>query len=332
MLMKNEFSFLSGEGLRSAIRHVMQGAEPRICVAFLGPKWVDELFRGYPPPKLRVICDLNMGATTKSALLEFGAPENERLRFLIGDQLHGKIYISQHGAIVCSANATYSGLSRKNRIEDGVFVPANGSVFDSIAEEFEHRYSKSSQVTQADMDKVPMYPPYSDGKFESLRSGLSLCNAILRNPSAFRDISFVFCKESVAKDVRDSAYSKYRKRNESVGALSSEGLDYFANWNVPRLEWPEFFINVYCTSRKIHLFKRNYIDYIESEEVFITRKIPWKMAGAAFRDCPVFGSKATSETELFDLIGRECVFEELNGKILSASDFAKFLSGRKYLK
>ncbi|MHC0612722.1 phospholipase D family protein [Komagataeibacter oboediens] len=329
MFMNKEFSYFSGEMLRNVIRYVMQGNKPRMCVAFLGPNWTHELFGAAPPQGLKVICDLSMGATTRSALEEFGAPKNEKLRFLDNTQLHGKIYISESGAIVCSANATYSGLSREDRIEDGVFIPANSSVFDNVAKEFEQRYADSRKVTQAKLDEAAVYLPYTEEKAGSSQVATSFPNLILRNTSAFRGVGFTFSQRDVSKKVKDSAYSQYQSRDEAVESITSKSLDYFANWDTAEADWPALLISVYRTPSRIILSKRSFIAFIKDahgEEVFITRKVDWRVAGVAFGDCPALGKKATSETELFDLIGKEEIFNDLDGRILSASEFAAFLS------
>lgn len=329
MFMNKEFSYFTGERLRNVIRYVMQGNKPRMCVAFLGPNWTHELFGGAPPQALKVICDLSMGATTRSSLEEFGAPKNEKLRFLHNTQLHGKIYISESGAIVCSANATYSGLSREDRIEDGVFIPANSSVFDNIAKEFEQRYAVSRKVTQDKLDDAAVYLPYTEEKVGSSQVATSFLNLILRNPSAFRGVGFTFSQRSVSKKVKDSAYSQYQNHDEAVKSITSKSLEYFSNWDTAEADWPALLISVYRTPKRIILSKCSFIAFIEDangEEVFITRKVNWRVTGVAFGDCPALETKNTSESELFNLIGKEEVFNSLDSRIMSASEFAAFLA------
>ncbi|MBB3992752.1 hypothetical protein GGR95_000371 [Sulfitobacter undariae] len=63
--------YLTGKRLANRIRLVMAGDEPKMCVAFLGPKWAEELFEdGVLPEDLRVVCDLRMGMTVRSASAE----------------------------------------------------------------------------------------------------------------------------------------------------------------------------------------------------------------------------------------------------------------------
>jgi len=116
--------YLTGTGLAKRIRKVMAGDNPWMCVAFLGPTWAEELFdRATPPVGLRVVCDLRMGMTVQKALRIGGAPNNKRLRHLPDQQMHAKIYASDNGVVVCSANASRAALSSVDRIEDGVWLP-----------------------------------------------------------------------------------------------------------------------------------------------------------------------------------------------------------------
>ena len=95
--------FLTGKALSTRIREVMAGGRPRMSVAFLGSGWPGELFGGAAPEDLRVVCDLAMGMTVRAALTAGGAPDNPDLRHLPSTEMHGKVYLSKAGAVVCSA-------------------------------------------------------------------------------------------------------------------------------------------------------------------------------------------------------------------------------------
>ena len=117
--------YLTGVALKDAIGEIMAGDNPRMCVAFLGRTWPEELFEtGERPKDLRVICDLQMGGTVRAALKAGGAPDNPNLRHIKSKGMHAKVYLSDLGAVVGSANASKAAFDA-SRIE----VPRQGVLF-----------------------------------------------------------------------------------------------------------------------------------------------------------------------------------------------------------
>ncbi len=102
--------FLHGEELSKRIREVVEGKDARCAVAFWGRGAVEELFgtKVLQREDVHVVCDLSMGGTNPATLRALGAPDNPKIRSLAG--LHAKVFLSERGSVVGSANASDNGI------------------------------------------------------------------------------------------------------------------------------------------------------------------------------------------------------------------------------
>ena len=130
--------FLTGAELAEAIRDVLSGADVRCAVAY----WGGGIEKAFPtsdgPPAARIICDVTRGGTSPKALVTMGAPRNKDLRHV--PDLHAKVYISDLGAVVGSANASDNGIgfnAAPGLIEAGVLLRPDEESFAEAAEWFE---------------------------------------------------------------------------------------------------------------------------------------------------------------------------------------------------
>jgi len=327
--------YLTGTELRERIRNLMAGRRPRMCVAFLGPNWVDQVFDGALPPKAKVICDLRMGATVRAALEAGGAPNNERLRHLADFEMHAKVYLSDEGAVICSANATRAALSGADRIEDGIWVKAGSATHQKIRKQFKERYEAAEQVDQAALDAVPIRVGVP-----GLPSGLTLVEALRRNSDAFHGIYFVCSTKSVDKAIRDAAD---RRLDEEDGEADPAGnvirpgqREHFANWDKAPADWPALFFSVYRglrggfsvtkhdSSRFFEGVQR--IDGGDPEDVFVSRKLDWRAAaGPAFGGLPRLAGHKKCKDELRAMFPTEGSFRPFEAKVLTGPEFAERL-------
>ncbi len=101
---------MAGDDLSRKIREVVEGKDARCAVAFWGRGAVQELFgtEVLEREDVHVVCDLSMGGTNPTTLRALGAPDNPQIRFL--DGLHAKVFLSESGAVVGSANASNNGI------------------------------------------------------------------------------------------------------------------------------------------------------------------------------------------------------------------------------
>lgn len=204
--------YLTGKRLTKRIRKVMAGNKSWMCVAFLGPTWPEELFDGGVPPKdLRVLCDLRMGMTVKKALCVGGAPVNESLRHLPDQQMHAKIYASDEGAVVCSANASRAALSSVDRVEDGVWLPPGSKAYGKAEATFETRYRSALPVDADALARAPEHlmglgaASVFQGQAVIFKGPPTLLQLLHRDPEALKGIHFVFSNEDVTKAVKEGA-------------------------------------------------------------------------------------------------------------------------------
>lgn len=342
-----DVQYLTGEGLTKRIREVMNGNKPWMCVAFLGPTWAEELFDGRGMPEnLRVVCDLRMGMTVQTALRAGGAPSNECLRHLPDQQMHAKVYASDKGAVVCSANASHAALSSADRIEDGVWLPPGGKAYRDAEATFERRYRKAEPVDADALAKAPEHLGGLSAAAVGVNEAVDLGNSptllqILRHdPETFKGIRFVFSNKEVdeavkvgAKAIMDEMVPNYEGAAEDE-ETGSHKYHFFANWERKESDWPGLFISVYRGSNgKIYLGMYRHLRFIpevlngegETEEVFVAAKVRWNTGGAAFGDLRKLATVRQCETELRVLFENAGTFDRVAGKVLDAGSARKAL-------
>lgn len=332
--------YLTGKELSQRIREVMAGDNPWMCVAFLGPTWAKELFDGAAlPESLRVVCDLRMGLTVQKALRVGGAPNNTRLRHLPDQQMHAKIYASDNGAVVCSANASHAALSSEGRVEDGVWLPPEGQAYSTAQNTFETRYSKAEPVGADALANAPEHLGASaaaavgSGQAVVLKDPPTLLQLLRHDPEAFRGIRLVFSNEDVSEAVKEGAKAVMDEEVPNDEDAAEDGragtLKYhcFSNWKKKESDWPGLFISVYRGSNgKIDLGMYRHLRFIpkvfneegETEEVFVAAKVRWNTGGAAFGDLRTLATRTQCETELKVLFQNERTFDRVAGKVLDA--------------
>ena len=128
--------FLKGDDLSQKIREVVKGKDARCAVAFWGREAVEELFgkEVLERDDVRIVCDLSMGGTNPATLRALGAPENPNIKYL--DGLHSKVFLSDNGAIVGSANASNNGIGfmggNAQLLEAGTYLAPESDAWCSI--------------------------------------------------------------------------------------------------------------------------------------------------------------------------------------------------------
>ncbi|MBU2942001.1 phospholipase D family protein [Shimia thalassica] len=331
--------YLTCTGLAKRIRKVMAGDNPWMCVAFLGPTWAEELFDGAAPPKdLRVVCDLRMGMTVQTALRVGGAPNNKRLRHLPDQQMHAKIYASDKGAIVCSANASHAALSSEDRIEDGVWLPPEGAAYRTAQKTFKKRYRKAVPVDADSLANAPEHLGASTaaavGSGQAVfKDPPTLLQLLRHDPEAFKGIRLVFSNEDVSEAVKEGAKAIMEEELAKDGGAKEDGVagplkyDYFANWGKKETDWPGLFISVYKRSNgSVVLSMNRHLRFIpevsngegETEEVFVAAKVRWNTGGAAFGDLRKLATVGQCATEMENLFQNGCKFADVTEKVLDA--------------
>ena len=129
--------FLKGDDLSKKIRKVVKGKDARCAVAFWGLDAVKELFgqKRLEREDVHVVCDLGMGGTNPKTLRALGAPDNPNIRYL--DGLHAKVFLSESGAVVGSANASNNGIGfmggNAQLLEAGAYFASDSDAWRKIS-------------------------------------------------------------------------------------------------------------------------------------------------------------------------------------------------------
>jgi len=148
--------------------------------------------------------------------------------------MHAKLYISEYGAIICSANALYNGLLAKNRIEDGMLIKPGTKIFKDIEGIFERRYNDAIQIDGYALEAAPtcaFTPP----------NNLTLVEYLRKYPNLFNDVRFVISIEKVESSVSNAADAIFDQEYPEI--VRREKFDYFSNWEMNEDLWPLHFFN-----------------------------------------------------------------------------------------
>lgn len=329
-------AFLTGKKLTAKIVETMSGKKPCMCVAFLGPDWTRHIFAGKPPKNLKVICDLEMGVTSRQALEELNAPNNKNLRYLPKQEMHAKVYLSNLGAVVCSANASTGGLAKSERIEDGVWITADEAAYLDIKENFLARFEKSKKIDRKALNSTPIFASRGSGSIDA-KGHCTLLKLLRTDPSAFKGIRFVFSNETVHKELKDNAWKQVEYVTNAgevpvISIPSRQRSDFFAGWKVSESEWPALFLSIHRKRNgKFVISKNRHFHYCPkvattddeaSVDVFVSQIVHWTTVGAAFGDLPQFATIGSCEQELSEHFPTSKSFEKLAGKVMTAEQFA----------
>lgn len=231
--------FLHGKGLSERIKYVCAGREVSCAVAFLG-RGMSELLFPHGCADVRVLCDISMGCTSQRALQEFGAPinrmdaGNDRLHLRNG--LHGKVYLSDRGAVIGSPNLSGRGLGRSLQgdwnLETGVFAPVGSAVWRQTKDWLDGEFDRTFPVSWRDVMEAsehvwdPGRPPSPDEL-----TALSLFDRLTRFPDAFAQVAFVFTDSKLdtpdQKMLLDEADQTTRARLDViVWSNEEDAIDY----------------------------------------------------------------------------------------------------------
>lgn len=272
--MANEGQFVTGSSLSKHIRLVAAGNNTRCAVAFWGAKAADEIFASADAAERAVIiCDISMGATSAKALEALGAPENPNLLFL--DGLHAKVYHSDAGVVICSANASsrgvgFGGAEQGRLIEAGTFHGPKSVVHRRASAWLSGIFEHAMQVDKAALARAnDLYRPPRPAVPKTAASS-SLIGSVCANPDGFDGIGFVFTTIASSADEVKSAKQRAKK---SIAPAEVEGWPRggaFLGWGKSEVRvWPTLFLEFWCPRDKLSVFPRRLVHKDEnSGDVF----------------------------------------------------------------
>ena len=260
--------FLAHTQVRNAVQAVIAGDDVRCAVAFWGDCALKTLFGSKKrASKARIICDLSMGGTNPEELVRLGAPDNLNLKHLRG--LHAKLYLSNAGLVVTSANASNRGIGFVEPAaltECGTFHRPETTAFRKGARWFEAIWGKADVVdpqalatARAAWGKRPRHGAPKGAP--STAASDTLLRTIAANPDRYRGIGVVFSSGAAdQKDVEHAAEAAMaHERERRKPNLQKEAIARLPNWPKGNLfigwsdadanAWPKLFLCVHRSAR-----------------------------------------------------------------------------------
>ena len=263
-------TFLDDKRLGGAIAEIMRGNDVRCVVAFWGTGAVKHLFPSDGlPADGRIVCDLSIGATNPEELSAMGAPSNRRLKHV--ERLHAKVYISDRGAIVCSANASDNGIGFVDvagLVEAGMLVTPKSAAFGQVESWFKRVWRRAKAIDKPALDRATEAwnrRPRGQGfgrPFPIAQGVPSLLATVAADSERYAGIGFVFTNGRADEEERDEACEALERRDDErrEKLLSRDERRKLARWNVGDLftgwsekdldTWPRRFVCIHRPARR----------------------------------------------------------------------------------
>jgi hypothetical protein len=312
--------FKAGSDLTAAIKHVLNGENVRCAVAFWGNGAEALLQRkdGHP----RVICDVTLGGTSPEALRALGAPNNAHLRWVAS--LHAKMYQSDRGAIVGSANASQNGIGLDGPpglLEVGVLLAPSEQAYREAATWFETQWNESAQVDKSALDlAAKRFRPGRVPSQRPPRAG-SLLELIAADPDRFSDVSIVLVESSPTQAQREEVRAAVRGANpseiEEIEALPNAGM--YTGWERQDLNrWRRTFIELWMPRKRLSVCARKVAYFCDSKGAVMSESARWpsirELVGI---DLPTLTQIAQTDGQMVRQL-----LDEHGGRLFSASELA----------
>ena len=325
--------FLVGNELSRTIKEICKGNNVCCAVAFWGDG-AEGLFTSKSKPK--IICDLSMGGTNPEALKNLGAPKTDNIKHLVG--LHAKIYISDKGVVVASANASNNGLgfsngdSKYGHIEAGSYSRANSKFWNEAKVWFADQWDYAKTVKDIDLKNASYRWSLRSPMPKTLpQENLTVIQALREEPAIFRDMKFVLTNEENNDDIIKEAEAVYLEK-EGREAEADE-CEHFEGWGLKEEAWPEVFMSIHIGPKGglyVNYYTRGpvYGDIQSEKDVQFSRK-------ADIRESEMihcrYLSKALSETDEISQKQMKKIVKKARKKhpkgvaIISANELSKLL-------
>lgn len=256
---KGMVEFLHGEALSRRIREVVKGKNLFCAVAFWGNGAVQELFGESPLTRqdVKIVCDLSMGATSPETLKQLGAPNNINLRHYPG--LHAKVYCSDVGMIVGSANASNNGIGFMDEgpdlLETGVYLKPGRTAWQQASYWFKDDFwDNAQQIDNAALQfcKARWHARKRAGMYANPPQGRlpSFLKVLRDNPWLFGKVAFVFSTAPVPRKQLRNA--RFEADEQSIPEELIRGADVYGAFGTNNIDqWPLRFINLHRPNNRI---------------------------------------------------------------------------------
>jgi len=313
--------FLTGAELSKKIQDICQSDNVRCIVAFWGDGAKEYLFGDSVPKGTKIICDLSMGATNPTELRGMGAPDPSKIRHVQG--MHSKVYISDIGVVVSSANASKNALSfgtnGQGHLEAGVFHGENTEVFKKCKDWFSGIWKSAKPVTEADLKSAET--EWNSRKWArniahpapDLRK-TTLFQMVVKQPEAFNGIDFLFSNALADRETVQAGLEIMNGEEPSPIEVNNAMKGAFDGWELSFENWPERFICVYRSRKnKITLGAYYRGKVIDEPDIHFASSAKW----LAFLELKNI-RRGNSEAEANDFVAKNNDFCDFDGEILDA--------------
>lgn len=300
--------FLFDADLSKRIRDVARGSDVRCAVAFWSTEGVARVFDDEDAARrARIVCDISMGSTSPDALIALGAPGRETLRHLRHLRgMHAKVYLSDRGLIVSSANASASALSTAaataRLTETGVRHLPGSAAWEAAATWFETLCDRSDEIGDDEIEWARRaYRPPTGGMARPPVVG-SLLDRVRLAPERFAGAGFVFTNV-VSDDDEIAAARKSAKR--MGGTVAKKEIDkwprggFFTGWSAADVtSWPTLFFEFWQPSRKLTMFAKT-VSIHDPWNGSILSRNDWRTAKKLFgADLPTREAITSADAEM----------------------------------
>jgi hypothetical protein len=230
--------FLDHNAIKKKVVSLLSCEGPiRIAVAYWGSGALKLLNLDPRRADLQILCCLKSGTSDPAIIRQFAKGARQI------DNLHAKVFWTNNGAIVGSANASANGLPEQEKIagsliEAGVYLDDKDEVA-RIRYWFDNLYENAKVITEADLKKAAQDRAARLGKNVPKRPFLA---ALQSNPSEFSQqrISFYLYKEfwdevekkAVMKDAREHPEAM----NKAYGDFPEE-FDFYTFYRKPSRDY-----------------------------------------------------------------------------------------------
>lgn len=297
--------FLFDADLTDRIREVAGGSDVRCAVAFWSKDGIGRIFESIKAARrARIVCDISMGSTSAEALEALGAPTRKGLRHQVG--LHAKVYLSEHGLVTGSANASISALGSSSGsarlTEAGTFHGPGSVAWKKAAAWFETVHGTANKVDQRALDwaRRAYRPPRLGATFPPTPG--SLLEAVRLDPERFAGSGFVFTSRASSADQIKAAK---RSAKRLGGTIAKREIDawpkggFFTQWSAEQVtSWPTLFFEFWQPAQKLTIFAKTVRIHDPDNGSILTRN-SWSTAAKLYgADLPARSAIASADAAL----------------------------------
>jgi hypothetical protein len=194
--------FLYGRALSKKVDELL--SENCTCiVSYIGQGTTHKIRKINKIKKIKIICNFKSNGTNPYEVEELiKYLGNEKVKQM--DSFHAKVYFSESGAVICSANLSTNGLELfnepANQLEAGIFVENNGPEYNDVLKWYKSLSEKLRKITpQKIKERQRLYNP--NRGYQSKVTKLTV-KEFLNNPDKFG--LFFCCNGSPINEKKDT--------------------------------------------------------------------------------------------------------------------------------